>query len=168
MPNCRWPNTNSTLTPAQQTIGGSGVAAGSVGVSVAYVASRPSLSPKKQRVYDSATEESVLPPQNQRQKPNNWSNNIAQLLTTPSSPHSGKPRRGVALMYPNAPYFVVIGGHPLGYTILTPYGAEMRDKPIDVLLSMHWIFWHCRCWIWKRKNIHRIFWTISHLWRQGD
>ena len=24
--------------------------------------------------------------------------------------------------------------------MLMPYGAEMRDKPIDVLLSMHWIF----------------------------
>jgi hypothetical protein len=37
----------------------------------------------------------------------------AQLLTTPSSPHSGKPRRGVAFMYSNAPYFVVIGGTPI-------------------------------------------------------
>ncbi len=43
-------------------------------------------------------------------------------------------------MYPNAPYFVVIGGHPLGYTMLMPYSAEMRDTPIDVLLLMHQIF----------------------------
>jgi hypothetical protein len=34
----------------------------------------------------------------------------AHFLTTPLSPHSGKPRRGAALMYPNAPYFVVIVG----------------------------------------------------------
>ncbi len=33
-----------------------------------------------------------------------------QLLTTLSSPHSGKPRRGVALTCLNAPYFVVGGG----------------------------------------------------------
>ncbi len=37
----------------------------------------------------------------------------AQLPTTPLSPHSGKPRRGAALMYQNAPYFVVIGGTPI-------------------------------------------------------
>ena len=31
------------------------------------------------------------------------------LPTTPSSPHSGKPRRGAVLMYPNVPYFVASG-----------------------------------------------------------
>ncbi len=37
-----------------------------------------------------------------------------QLLTTPLSPHSGKPRRGVVLTYPNAaPYFVVGGEIPI-------------------------------------------------------
>ncbi len=34
----------------------------------------------------------------------------AQLPTTPLSLHSSKPQRGVALMYLNAPYYVVGGG----------------------------------------------------------
>jgi hypothetical protein len=64
----------------------------------------------------------------------------AQLLTTPLSPHSGKPWRGAALTYPNAPYFVVGGGIPIRIHKLTPYGAEMRDKSSYVLLTIHWIF----------------------------
>jgi hypothetical protein len=32
-----------------------------------------------------------------------------------------------------------VGGYPSGYTILTPYGAELRDKSSYVLLMMHWI-----------------------------
>jgi hypothetical protein len=56
------------------------------------------------------------------------------------SPHSGKPWRGAALTYPNAPYFVVGGGIPIRIHTLTPYGAEMRDKLSYALLTMHWIF----------------------------
>jgi hypothetical protein len=104
------------------------------------MASLPSLSPKKQCFYDSATEESVPPPQNQRQKPTTGATTTAQLLTNPVSPHSGKPRRGVALTYPNAPYFVVGGGIPIRIHKLMPYGAETRDKSSYVLLTMHWIF----------------------------
>jgi hypothetical protein len=33
-----------------------------------------------------------------------------------------------------------VEGHPSGYTILTHYGAETRDKLSYALLSMHWIF----------------------------
>ncbi len=33
-----------------------------------------------------------------------------------------------------------VGGYPSGYTMLMPYGAEMRDKSSYALLSMHWIF----------------------------
>jgi hypothetical protein len=104
------------------------------------MASSPSLPHKKQRFYDSATEESVPPPQNQRQKPTTGATTTAQLPTNPSSPHSGKPRRGAALTYPNVPYFVVGGGVPIRIHKLTPYGAETRDKSSDALLLMHWIF----------------------------
>ncbi len=89
---------------------------------------------------DSATEELVTPPQNQRQKPTTGATTTAQLPTNPSSPHSGKPRRGAALTYPNAPYFVVSGGIFIRIHKLTPYGVETRDKSSYALLTMHWIF----------------------------
>jgi hypothetical protein len=104
------------------------------------MASSPSLPPKKQRFCDSATEESVPPPQNQRQKPTSGATTTAQLPTNPSSPHSSKPRRGAALTYPNAPYFVLAGGIPIRIHKLRPYGAETRDKSSYALLTMHWIF----------------------------
>ena len=69
--------------------------------------------PKKQRFYDSATEELVIPQKTNAKNQTTGATTPAQLLTTPSSPHSGKPRRGAALMYPNAPYFVMIGGTPI-------------------------------------------------------
>jgi hypothetical protein len=84
------------------------------------MASSPSLPPKKQSFYDSATEESVPPPPNQQQKPTTGATTTAQLSTNPSSPHSGKPRRGAALRYPNAPYLWWVGGYPSGYTSLRP------------------------------------------------
>ncbi len=37
----------------------------------------------------------------------------AQLPNTPLSPHSGKSQRGAALIYLNAPYFIVIGWAPI-------------------------------------------------------
>jgi hypothetical protein len=104
------------------------------------MASSPSLPPKKQHFYDSATEESVTPPQNQRQKPTTGATTTAQLPTNPSSPHSGKPWRGAALTYPNAPYFVVGGGILIRIHKHMPYGAETRDKLSYELLTMHWIF----------------------------
>jgi hypothetical protein len=33
-----------------------------------------------------------------------------------------------------------VGGHPSGYTMLTPYGTETKDKLRYVLLLMHRIF----------------------------
>jgi hypothetical protein len=104
------------------------------------MASLPSLPPKKQRFYVSATEESVPPPPNQLQKPTTGVTTTAQLPTNPSSPHFGKPRRGAVLTYPNAPYFVVGGGIPIRIHILMPYGAETRDKLSYALLTMHLIF----------------------------
>jgi hypothetical protein len=56
------------------------------------------------------------------------------------TPHSGKPWRGAALTYPNAPYFVVGGGIPVRIHELTPYGVETRDKSSYALLTMQWIF----------------------------
>jgi hypothetical protein len=104
------------------------------------MASLPSLPPKNQCFYDSVTEESVPPPQNQQQKPTTGATTTAQLPTNPSSPHSGKPRRGAALTYLNAPYFVVGGGITIRIHKLTPYGAETRDESRYALLMMHWIF----------------------------
>jgi hypothetical protein len=101
---------------------------GSAGVPVAYYGLFTIFATQKTMFYDSATEESVPPPKNQRQKPNNRATTPAQLPTNPSSPNSGKPQRGVALRYLNAPYFVWVEGHPLGHTTLMPYGAEMRDN----------------------------------------
>jgi hypothetical protein len=104
------------------------------------MASLPSLPPKKQHFYDSATDESVPPPQNQQQKSTTGATTTAQLPTNPLSPHSGKPRRGAALTYPNASYFVVGGGIPIRIHKLMPYGVETRDKSSYALLTMHWIF----------------------------
>jgi hypothetical protein len=104
------------------------------------MASLPSSPPKKQGFHDSATEELLPPPQNQQQKPTTGATTTAQLPTNPSSPHSGKPWRGAALTYPNAPYFVVSGGIPIRIHKLTPYGVETRDKSSYALLTMHWIF----------------------------
>ncbi len=112
----------------------------SAGVPVAYDGLFAIFTTQKTRFYDFATEESVPPPQNQRQKPTTGATTTAQLSTNPSSPHSGKPRRGAALTYPNAPYFVVGGGIPIGIHKLMPYGAKMRDKSRYALLTMHWIF----------------------------
>jgi hypothetical protein len=33
-----------------------------------------------------------------------------------------------------------VGGYPLEYTMLKPHGAEMTDKQVNALQSMHWIF----------------------------
>jgi hypothetical protein len=73
-------------------------------------------------------------------KPTTGATTTAQLPTNPLSPHSGKPRRGAVLTYPNVPYFVVGGGIPIRIHKLTPYGAETRDKSSYALLTMHWIF----------------------------
>ncbi len=69
--------------------------------------------PQKQSFYDSATEEFVLPQKTNDKNQTTGATTLTQLLTTPLSPHSRKPRRGAALMYPNAPYFVAIGGTPI-------------------------------------------------------
>ncbi len=51
-----------------------------------------------------------LPPKTNDKNQSTGATTTAQFPTTPSSPHSGKPWRGAALTYPNAPYFVVGGG----------------------------------------------------------
>ncbi len=113
---------------------------GSAGVPVAYYGLFAIFASKKQRFYDSAIEESVPPPQNQQQKPTTGATTFAQFPTIPLSPHFGKPRRGEALKYPNAPYFVVGGGIPIRIHKLTPYGVELSDKLSYALLTMHLIF----------------------------
>jgi hypothetical protein len=54
-----------------------------------------------------------LPPKTNNKNQLTGAATTAQLLTTPLSPHSGKPRRRAVLKYPNAPYFMVGGGIPI-------------------------------------------------------
>jgi hypothetical protein len=113
VPNCCWPNTNNTLPTRLANFGDSGVALGSAGVPVAYYGPFAIFATQKQCFYDSATEEQYLLPKTNDKNQSTRATTTAQLPTTPSSPHSGKPRRGAALTYPNVPYFVVGGGKPI-------------------------------------------------------
>jgi hypothetical protein len=102
-----------TTNQINKTICGGGVAVGSAGIPVAYYGLFAILATQKTRFYDSATEELYLLPKTNNKNQSTPSNNTAQLSTTPLSPHYGKPWRGVALTYPNAPYFVVGGRTPV-------------------------------------------------------
>jgi hypothetical protein len=70
VPNHCWPNTNNTLPTRSTNLLVAAELPWAQQVSLyPTMASSPSLPPKKQGFHDSATEELVPPPQNQRQKP---------------------------------------------------------------------------------------------------
>ncbi len=87
---------------------------GSAGIPVAYYGLFAILATKKNNVFMTLLQRNqyLLPKTNDKNQ-STGATTTAQLPTTPMSPHSGKPRRGAALMYPNAPYFVVGGGIPI-------------------------------------------------------
>ena len=108
MPNCRWPNTDRTL-PTRVT--------NHWWQQSCYGLSRHPCGLMWPLCHFCHPKNNVLLTLLQRNqyslpKPNNNNQTTgattpAQLPTTPSSSHSGKLRRGVALAYPNAPFFVV-------------------------------------------------------------
>jgi hypothetical protein len=85
----------------------------------------------------------LLPKTNGKSQPTG-ATKTAQLLTTPSSPHSGKLRRGAVLTYPNAPYFVVGGGTPV--RIHNAHALWCRNKgQIELCAAVDALdFQHCR------------------------
>ncbi len=114
---------------------------GSVDVPVAYYGLFAIFATQKINIFMTLLQRNqyLLPKTNDKNQ-SNGATTTAQLPTTPSTPHSGKPWRGAALTFPNAPYFVVGGGIPIRIHKLTPYGVGMREKLSHAQLTMHWIF----------------------------